>query len=503
MNRMREQGGFGLIEVIVSAAVLALASLGVLAGIEGAQSSSGREKARSIAATLAEQDQERLRSLQFDTLDSYTDSPPPPTQVIADGVAYTITSTTAWRTDDPSGADKCTSSSSNAKYLQLTSVVTSKTVGTKTAPVRMDSLESPSVRYSANHGDLGVKVVDRNGTGVPNIAVSIAGPESASLPTDSTGCALFSNITVGSYDANLNTPGYVDHWGNTATQLPDLQVAAGSVTVKSIAYDQAGSVVATIKTYPPSATSTTYTMSSGAPTLTAANGTEVGLLRTYPTSTPGTVGLSSITADKLFPFTNAYAFFSGSCGYDNPSTYDTPTSTPPFAYWSATPAFAGQLIAQPNQSLAVTAMQPPLLVNFKTNAKGQTVTAGQETVVATPVKPSGESCNDQKITDLTTKNWPTSQGAPNVNSPNANGWVGRGSPQTVNGKQVYDAGVPFGSYQLCFQDTSKGGSTPWHYTWGGTYDNTKPYPGTTGTTSNINAPLVINATSGWVSGACP
>src|SRR5262249_36589479 len=139
-----------------------------------------------------------------------------------------------------------------------------------------DSLESPSVQYSANHGDLGVKVVDRNGTGVPSIAVSISGPESGSATTDSTGCAFFPGVNVGGYTASLNTRGYVDHWGNTSTQLPGLQVAAGSVTVQSIAYDKAGTVTATFKTYPPNATSTANTMSSGAPTLTAANGTEVG-----------------------------------------------------------------------------------------------------------------------------------------------------------------------------------------------------------------------------------
>ena len=101
MNRMREQGGVGLIEVIVSAAVLALASLAVLAGIEGAQNSAGRERARSVASSLAERDQERLRSLQFDTLDSYSTTPPPATQAIVDGVPYTITSATTWQTDSP------------------------------------------------------------------------------------------------------------------------------------------------------------------------------------------------------------------------------------------------------------------------------------------------------------------------------------------------------------------------------------------------------------------
>jgi Tfp pilus assembly protein PilV len=497
MRRLRRQDGVGLIEVIVSAAVLALGALAVLGGIEAAQSSSGREKARSVAASLAEQDQESLRSLQFDTLDGYATTPPAARQVTIDGITYTITSSTKWLTDSPSGSDQCTSSSSDASYLQLTSVVTSNTVGTRVAPVRMDSLEAPSVRYSATHGTLGIKVVDHNNAGVPNLAVSITGPESDSATTDANGCAVFPNIGIGTYTASLSTLGYVDQWGNPSPQLTDLNVAAGSVTVGSIAYDKAATVTASFETYPPNATSASTTMSSAAPTLTAANGTVVGLLRTYPQS-PGSVGLASIAADKLFPFTQAYAFFSGSCGYDNPSTYDT--TSPLFQYWAAISNFPGQLVAQPGQTaLTVKVRQPPLLVNIKKDASGGTVSAGEEQVTAYPQTPSGQSCNDQKITDLKTQTW--SSGAPTANSPNVNGWVGR-SLQTVGGTQVPEAGVPFGKYQLCFQDNSNGST--YHWTYAGTYDNTKPYPGVNGTTSSNSNPLVLSPSkSSWTKGACP
>src|ERR1700748_159744 len=62
MARMRSESGFALLEAVVSAAVLAMVALAVLAGIDGASASSGREKARNVAATLAESDQERLRA---------------------------------------------------------------------------------------------------------------------------------------------------------------------------------------------------------------------------------------------------------------------------------------------------------------------------------------------------------------------------------------------------------------------------------------------------------
>jgi type II secretory pathway pseudopilin PulG len=498
LHRLRQQDGVGLIEVIVSAAVLALAAMAVLTGLEGAQASSGREKARSVAASLAEQDQESLRSLQFDTLDGYSTTAPPARTVTLDGITYTIKSSTTWLTDSPTGANQCTSSSSDANYLQLTSIVTTTTLGTQIPAVRVDSLEAPSVRYSATHGALGVKVVDHAGAGVPNIAVNIAGAESDSVTTDATGCAFFPNILTGTYTASLNTTGYVDQWGNQTPQLTDLDVAAGSVTVGSVAYDRAASVTASFETYPPNATSATTAMSSGAPTLTAANGTVVGLLRTYPPS-PGSTGLASITADKLFPFTQAYAFFTGSCGYDNPSTN---LST----YWSS--GYPGQLVAQPGQSLAVTVRQPPLLVNILKDAKGQTVTAGEEKVVAYPQAQNGDTCVDQKITDLTTVSWPKAQGAPypgdgrvpsSYGTPNDNGWVGR-SLKTVGGKQVPESGVPFGKYQLCFQDTSKGST--YHWTYAGPYDNTLAYPGTTGATSNLKAPLELTPGT-WTSGACP
>jgi hypothetical protein len=156
-------------------------------------------------------------------------------------------------------------------------------------------------------------------------------------------------------------------------------------------------------------------------------------------------------------------------------------------------------------------MQPPLLVNVLTDANGKSVTAGEEKVTAYPQKPSGETCADQKITDLTTLSWPANQGAPAPNDgrvpktypkPNDNGWVGRtllplGTSPT---KQVPDAGVPFGQYQLCFADTSKGSTYHWTYT--GPYDNTKQFPGTTGTDSNLAAPLELTPGT-WTKGACP
>ena len=52
-----------LIEVMVGALILAITTTAVLNGLDGAQKTGGRNKARSVAAALAEQDQERMRSM--------------------------------------------------------------------------------------------------------------------------------------------------------------------------------------------------------------------------------------------------------------------------------------------------------------------------------------------------------------------------------------------------------------------------------------------------------
>src|SRR4051812_9535890 len=93
------QSGFAIIEVVVSAAVLAIVAMAVLAGVDGATGSSAREKARAIAANLGEQDQERLRAMSVDTLTAVPQAAP----VVIDGVTYTIKSEAGWVTDDTGG----------------------------------------------------------------------------------------------------------------------------------------------------------------------------------------------------------------------------------------------------------------------------------------------------------------------------------------------------------------------------------------------------------------
>src|SRR5204862_1310501 len=123
-----------LIEVLVSAALLVVVAGGVLAGIEGPSRISGQNERRSQATDLAQQDQERLRSMSFNSLVGYTATTP----VTVGTITYSRYSSAIWIHDD-NDPDSCNTQSNNNQgdYLKITSRVTPPNGGT---PVQLDSL---------------------------------------------------------------------------------------------------------------------------------------------------------------------------------------------------------------------------------------------------------------------------------------------------------------------------------------------------------------------------
>ena len=65
------EAGFALIETLVSAALLVVIAVALLTAAERAASTSLEGKGRSVAAAIAEQDQERLRAMPVTALSNY------------------------------------------------------------------------------------------------------------------------------------------------------------------------------------------------------------------------------------------------------------------------------------------------------------------------------------------------------------------------------------------------------------------------------------------------
>src|SRR5919107_634267 len=115
----RSQGGGALIEIMMSALLVALAATAVFKGIDGATATSGQSKSRAVAVTLAQEDQERLRSMDPRKLASY--SPAPVTKNV-NNVDYKITSTADW-VSDRGDTESCSRGDGRVTYVKISSKV--------------------------------------------------------------------------------------------------------------------------------------------------------------------------------------------------------------------------------------------------------------------------------------------------------------------------------------------------------------------------------------------
>ncbi len=432
----RSESGFAIIEAVVSAAVLAIVALAVLSGIDAASSSTGRERARAVAASLAEQDQERLRAMtvnQLSGLNATRDVP-------IDGATYKVRSKAAWITDDTGGTPACGNSSKNNEYLHITSTVTSSYVGVTVPAVEIDSLAAPSAEYSSTHGILGVKVVNRNAVGVPGITVSAASTDPAYAPpsqvTDANGCVIFRQIPVATYTITLDQGGYV---GTDLAQLTQVSQKAtpGNVTFKTIEYDIATTARVTVKTTPPG--TSTAQLASKATKISLSNAKVTGLVKTYTNPAPA----NPLDIKPLFPFkSTSYGFFTGSCAYESPDKYTA-------SYFGTYP---GSLLMDPTvaQPQNVTVLQPPFNLRITKQLLQQLdVRPRAISLVYAKLKKSAttDTCTEPQVQMALRGMAPGAEpGAPH-RLREATGW-------SSNAAAGFDPGMPYGDYTICVRDTA-------------------------------------------------
>jgi Tfp pilus assembly protein PilV len=313
-QRLASEDGSLLVEVMVSAVLVVLVGLGVLAGFDGAAASSAQIKARAVGAGLAQEDQERMRSLKVSALSNYSNTS---TQAVA-GVTYTVKSKASWVTDSSSTASCAAGGSSSADYLSATSTVTWPKMGA-TKPVTVESLIAPpNGTFSSNQGSLAVVVTKGDGTGLSGQSVNLSGPATLSDTTDSQGCVLFGFLPAGNgYTVTLNRAGYVDKQGN-ATATTTTGVTGEATNTVPMTYDQAGTVTVsadTIKGAGPVSTPLEFVTASHSSLLPPGT-------RTFGSATSS----ATVTAANLFPFPSSYTFWAGDCAGSDPRTY---AATPP------------------------------------------------------------------------------------------------------------------------------------------------------------------------------
>jgi prepilin-type N-terminal cleavage/methylation domain-containing protein len=333
------QAGFTMIEVIVSALLMTLLATGLYSGFDGASAASGNNRARTIAAALAQQDQERLRAFQTSDLGNLHTS----TTATVAGVAYTVASDADW-VSDSSGTLSCTNTSGQADYLEITSTVTWASMG-GIAPVKEQSLIAPpSNAFGSNLGNLAVQVTDHAGNPVTGAQVTLGAPANLTLGVNALGCAVFGYTAVGSYPASASLTGYVDPSG-ASTASAQATVTASATTLTSLSYDQAASIAVSFDTKVGAAAA----QAAQALAVTASNST-LAAPGTRIFDPPGSTLQSTINATSLYPFTGAYGIYAGACKSDDPTTYNP-------NYFSTNP---GAVALSPGQAASVTVREPAI-----------------------------------------------------------------------------------------------------------------------------------------------
>jgi Tfp pilus assembly protein PilV len=313
---LADERGSLLIEVLVSAVLVAVIGVALFGALNSAAQVSGKSKTRAGAAAVAQDDQERMRAMPVATLNNFRDHRDP---VVMGKTAYVVDSRAEWIAD-AKGSTDCTKNGAAADYLKITSTVSAKNIPLK--PVVVTSTVTPAPgTFTSDEGSLAVTVTGADGTGRAGVNVSITGPGNDVQLTDANGCAFFGYEPIGGYNVTATASNYVDPNGNLQA-TGATSIGSQSVATLPLSYDNAGAVTANFKTTPDN-TTTAQDTKQGSLGVSNSGMTTSGGVRYFGNGTPVT---SLTTPQTLYPFPAAYGLFAGDCANNAAPTGVTPDS---------------------------------------------------------------------------------------------------------------------------------------------------------------------------------
>jgi Tfp pilus assembly protein PilV len=372
----RDEAGIAIVEVLVSAIVLVIFSLGIFTLLTGSERATATERHRAQANQLAEQELERVRSLRIADLVSLNST----RYVLADGTqlgsgcptsgaqahqtCYTINSRSQFQ-NEPAATSGCSAGTGSRDYLLLTVTVRWTSSG-PLHPVTASTLVSPpSGSLVPNSGTILVNVVDSRNVGISGVLLTGSGAGSFSGSTGPTGCVLFRNLAVGNYTMAVGgaASGMVDKNGNPPSNQTVGVVDQGTNTV-NLQYDRPGALRVSFTTKDYAGT----VVNSTGDGITASN-SGMTVAKTFTGANSATL----TTTSTLFPFPSpsTYSVYAGTCPSNNPDP--TANGSNPAAFANVTVPAAGTgttpdgVIQQPSLQLTVrtgsSALSPGSVVN--------------------------------------------------------------------------------------------------------------------------------------------
>lgn len=310
------EAGLSLIEVLIAFSILTLAAVAGARLLGASFAVSRATEDQLAAANVATQALETARGAAFTTDAALVTDPAAPEVETVGGVPYTLDLAASWvHPDSTSDACDATSATSSAGYqelLRLTASVSWPGMGVA-GPVRQSTTFPPPVGlYSPNDGNLAVEVVGPSGApvaGVPVTASPTSGATPATIVTSGGGCAFFAYLAPGNYQVTAGGTGEVDP---AEVVDPTLEAAVSTGNTASVQVELAlgGSLVVSPATSAPLATGLDGSPGVG---VTLAN---PSLMPDPPFDAYEPSGATTI--GPLFPFTDGYRLYSGSCPFNDP-----------------------------------------------------------------------------------------------------------------------------------------------------------------------------------------
>jgi type II secretory pathway pseudopilin PulG len=305
-----DQEGFIIIEVLVSAIILAIVAGAVLTLITATTRSAASQRDRSVAYALAQADQARLRTMRITKLNGLEEASQK--SIEANGASYTVESKGVF-VNNKAGGVSCTEENDSADYIQLTSTVSSPALN---SPVTIQSVVSPSTgSIDPTHGTLAVQTT--NAAGAPVSTVSVQLEQTAyARTTETQGCANFADLPAGNYNVLFKSNGtLVNPKGETEEQLKNVNVSAGKTPLRlTSSWDYPGKLEAEFVYVEP----LTGTLRP-APVDSMWVVPQSGGIEKVVGKAPG-VRSATLVAENLYPFkATKYTVYAGSCTSNNPN----------------------------------------------------------------------------------------------------------------------------------------------------------------------------------------
>jgi prepilin-type N-terminal cleavage/methylation domain-containing protein len=361
----RDERGLTMIELVVAVSVFAILAGGLALTIEGGLNLARNNRNRSVAANLASQEMDDVRSASFTSLPlGQVDRSPPP----VDGVQYTVRRDSEW-VDNASTTGPCDSTNATPRVLRVSvSVFWADMRGV--SPAESSTILSPPVgSYDPNNGHIAVKVLGSDATPSGGVPVTVTAPGFSRTITTTTqdGCAFFAFVPPATYTVTLGTVGFVDMQGN-ANPSRSVTVVSGETSPAPFDYDRAATLTLTLG-------------STGGWSFPSSLSIDVGNAALVPTGSKEFPGAGAIrTIGNLFPYTDGYGAWAGSCADADPQGTDGNK----VAFWPGATRDAA-LDASPGSAATGTVNMPTVELHYG----GTSFSSGTHNIMAVHLADNG------------------------------------------------------------------------------------------------------------------